>query len=245
MIDPITLSLISAGGKFALDYFGNKRQRKALEEQKKLTPEEASYKKKLTELSIKGDPNINQIRNRRISAVRQVGADTQQKITGDLIRSGMENSVVASELRRKAGGDVMRQVAEESQKIAERNRRFKQQYSDKLDKYNMDRSQYLKQLSAKQDAIPDPTTLGGFVETALPHALDFGAGQLTKMGAEATQQFELTKSLIGSGKLDTKTLESIMEGLDSDDPTFWDKLKKLLQGQNKGQDVQWQGNMLG
>ena len=237
-MDPVTMALM-ATAKFGLDAYGKHRQRKALDEAGKETPEQKQYKKKLTELSTKGDPNINSIRNRRISAVRQVGSDTQQKITGDLIQSGMENSVVASELRRKAGGDVMRQVAEESQKIAERNRQFKQQYSEKLDKYNMDRSQYLKQLSAKKDAIPT------LAETAVSHALDFGAGQLTKMDTEATQQFELTKSLIGSGKLDTKTLESIMEGLDSDDPTFWDKLKKLLQGQNKGQDVQWQGNMLG
>ena len=143
----LLLGGILAGGKFALDAYGNWKKRDALEGQKKLTPEEASYKKKLTELSTKGDPNINKIRNRRISAIRQVGSDTQQKITGDLIQSGMENSVVASELRRKAGADVMRQVAEESQKIAERNRTFKQKHSEKLDKYNMDRSKYLKQLS--------------------------------------------------------------------------------------------------
>ena len=94
----LLLGGILAGGKFALDAYGNQKKRDALEGQKKLTPEEASYKKKLTELSTKGDPNINKIRNRRISAIRQVGSDTQQKITGDLIQSGKENSVVASEL---------------------------------------------------------------------------------------------------------------------------------------------------
>jgi hypothetical protein len=206
-MDPVTMALM-ATAKFGLDAYGKHKQRKALEEQKKLTPEEASYKKKLTELSTKGDPNINKIRNRRISAIRQVGSDTQQKITGDLIQSGMENSVVASELRRKAGGDVMRQVAEESQKIAERNRTFKQQYSEKLDKYNMDRSQYLKQLSAKQDAIP---TLG---ETAVSHAIDYGTGQLTKMNTEATQQFDLTKSLIEKGNLTPEQIEDLIKKLE-------------------------------
>ena len=82
----LLLGGILAGGKFALDAYGNWKKRDALEGQKKLTPEEASYKKKLTELSTKGDPNINKIRNRRISAIRQVGSDTQQKITGDLIQ---------------------------------------------------------------------------------------------------------------------------------------------------------------
>ena len=205
-MDPVTMALM-ATAKFGLDAYGKHRQRKALEEQKKLTPEEASYKKKLTELSTKGDPNINKIRNRRISAIRQVGSDTQQKITGDLIQSGMENSVVASELRRKAGGDVMRQVAEESQKIAERNRTFKQQHQLKLDKYNMDRSQYLKQLSAKQAEIPS------LAETAVSHAIDYGAGQLTKMDTEATQQFDLTKSLIEKGNLTPEQIEELIKKL--------------------------------
>ena len=203
----LLLGGILAGGKFALDAYGNWKKRDALEGQKKLTPEEASYKKKLTELSTKGDPNINKIRNRRISAIRQVGSDTQQKITGDLIQSGMENSVVASELRRKAGGDVMRQVAEESQKIAERNRTFKQKHSEKLDKYNMDRSKYLKQLSAKQDEIP---TLG---ETALSSALDFGAGELTKIGTKSAQKFELMKSAIAGGDYTLEEIEEMMKGL--------------------------------
>ena len=174
---------------------------------KKLTPEEASYKKKLTELSTKGDPDINKIRNRRISAVRQVGADTQQKITGDLIQSGMENSVVSSELRRKAGADVMRQVATESQKIAEKNRQFKKQHSDRLDKYNLDRSQYLKQLSAKQDEIPT------WQESAVSHAVDFGAGELTKIGTKSAQKFELMKSAIAGGDYTLEEIEEMMKGL--------------------------------
>ena len=204
----MSLALGLAVAKFAFDAYGNKKKRDALAGMKKLTPEEASYKKKLTELSTKGDPDINKIRNRRISAVRQVGADTQQKITGDLIQSGMENSVVSSELRRKAGADVMRQVATESQKIAEKNRQFKKQHSDRLDKYNLDRSQYLKQLSAQQEGIP---TLG---ETALSSALDFGAGELTKMGAEATQQFDLTKSLIEKGNLTPEQIEDLIKKLE-------------------------------
>ena len=220
----LVLSGLLAGGKFALDAYGKHRQRKALDEAGKETPEQKQYKAKLTELSTKGDPNINKIRNRRISAVRQVGSDTQQKITGDLIQSGMENSVVASELRRKAGGDVMRQVAEESQKIAERNRQFKQQYSEKLDKYNMDRSQYLKQLSAKQDAIPDPTTLGGFVETALPHALDFGTSYATSL-----QEGEGLKSAMGL----IPDLETF-EGMEQED---FDKIISLLPKSQKAKMI--------
>ena len=203
----MSLALGLAVAKFAFDAYGNKKKRDALAGMKKLTPEEASYKKKLTELSTKGDPDINKIRNRRISAVRQVGADTQQKITGDLIQSGMENSVVSSELRRKAGADVMRQVATESQKIAEKNRQFKKQHSDRLDKYNLDRSQYLKQLSAKQDEIPT------WQESAVSHAVDFGAGELTKIGTKSAQKFELMKSAIACGDYTLEEIEEMMKGL--------------------------------
>ncbi len=220
----MSLALGLAVGKFALDYYGNKRQRKALDKAGKETPEQKQYKAKLTELSTKGDPNINSIRNRRISAIRQVGSDTQQKITGDLIQSGMENSVVASELRRRAGGDVMRQVAEESQKIAERNRSFKQQHQLKLDKYNMDRSQYLKQLSAKKDAIPDPTTFEGFVETALPHALDFGTSYATSL-----QEGEGLKSAMGL----IPDLETF-EGMEQED---FDKIISLLPKSQKAKMI--------
>lgn len=214
----LVLSGLLAGGKFALDAYGKHRQRKALDEAGKETPEQKQYKAKLTELSTKGDPNINKIRNRRISAVRQVGSDTQQKITGDLIQSGMENSVVASELRRKAGGDVMRQVAEESQKIAERNRQFKQQYSEKLDKYNMDRSQYLKQLSAKKDAIPT------LAETAVSHALDFGTSYATSL-----QEGEGLKSAMGL----IPDLETF-EGMEQED---FDKIISLLPKSQKAKMI--------
>ena len=206
----MSVGLITGGIALAKGISGimaNNRAKKALSRAKKMTPEEKEYKSKLQEMATKGDPNINSIRNRQISAIRQAGSDAQQNITGDLIQSGMENSVIASELRRKAGADVMRQVATTSQQIAERNRQFKDQAQGKLDQFNLNRSQYLKQLSMKEASIPT------IAESILSTGTDILGGILTQGMTSQQNTFDLMKSLISSGNLSEAQIDQFIKEL--------------------------------
>ena len=206
----MSVGLITGGIALAKGISGimaNNRAKKALSRAKKMTPEEKEYKSKLQEMATKGDPNINSIRNRQISAIRQAGSDAQQNITGDLIQSGMENSVIASELRRKAGADVMRQVATTSQQIAERNRQFKDQAQGKLDQFNLNRSQYLKQLSMKEASIPT------IAESILSTGTDILGGILTQGMTSQQNTFDLMKSLISSGNLSEAQIDKFIKEL--------------------------------
>ena len=204
------LGLLTGGIALAKGISGimaNNRAKRALSRAKKMTPEEKEYKGKLQEMATKGDPNINSIRNRQISAIRQAGSDAQQNITGDLIQSGMENSVIASELRRKAGADVMKQIATTSQQIAEKNRQFKDQAQSKLDQFNLNRSQYLKQLSMKEANIPT------IAESVLSTGTDILGNILTQGMTSQQNTFDLIKSAVSSGNMSIEQINKLLESL--------------------------------
>ena len=204
------LGLLTGGIALAKGISGimaNNRAKRALSRAKKMTPEEKEYKGKLQEMATKGDPNINSIRNRQISAIRQAGSDAQQNITGDLIQSGMENSVIASELRRKAGADVMNQIATTSQQIAEKNRQFKDQAQSKLDQFNLNRSQYLKQLSMKEANIPT------IAESVLSTGTDILGNMLTQGMTSQQNTFDLIKSAVTGGNMSLDEIQKLISEL--------------------------------
>ena len=91
-----------------------------------VTPTERDYIKRQREISEGGDPLQNQLMqeqmNRVVGNIRQTGAERMQQTEGSIIRQGMESSIVAAELRRKTGGETMRNIAEQSRRISAENR---------------------------------------------------------------------------------------------------------------------------
>jgi len=143
-----------------------RNQASSLNQLKKLTPEELKYQERLQSRAEKGDPNLGKMQNRIIGNVRQQGQLNQQRATGQSIQQGLENSIVAQELRRRTDTDTMRQIAEESRRLAEHNTRYKENAQDKLDGYNMQRSQYLRDISMQQSQMrsqADQSLIGGLV----------------------------------------------------------------------------------
>ena len=90
------------------------------------TPSEREYVKRQREIAEGGDPFQNQMMqeqmNRVVGTIRQTGAENMQRTEGSIIRQGMESSIVASELRRKTADVTLRNVAEQSRRIAAENR---------------------------------------------------------------------------------------------------------------------------
>ena len=91
-----------------------------------VTPSEREYIKKQREIAEGGDPFQNQMMqeqmNRVVGNIRQTGAENMQRTEGSIIRQGMESSIVAAELRRKTADTTLRNVAEQSRRIAAENR---------------------------------------------------------------------------------------------------------------------------
>ena len=129
----MTLPLIMAGvgmAKAGVDAYGKEQQRKsqrrAFQKMSEVTPSEREYQKHLRSVSEGGDPFQNQMMqeqmNRVVGNIRQTGAENLQRTEGSIVGQGLENSIVASELRRKVSGDTLRSIAEQSRRISAENR---------------------------------------------------------------------------------------------------------------------------
>ena len=96
-----------------------------------ITPSEREYIKQQQQIAEQGDPNIQSKFNRIIGGLRQQGQFAQQRVTGNIISQGLENSIIASDIRRRTDQTTMRSIAEQSQMLAEQNRVAKQQAEDR------------------------------------------------------------------------------------------------------------------
>jgi len=122
-------------GKGILDAYGQEQQRKSqragYRKMSETTPSERKYQEHLRKIAEGGDPFQNQMMteqmNRVVGNIRQTGAENLQRTEGSIIGQGMENSIVAAELRRKTSRDTMRSVAEQSRRITAENRAQQEQ----------------------------------------------------------------------------------------------------------------------
>jgi len=126
-------ALLLAGlalGKGILDAYGQEQQRKSqragYRKMSETTESERAYQDHLRKMAEGGDPFQNQMMreqmNRVVGNIRQTGAENLQRTEGSIIGQGMENSIVAAELRRKTNKDTMRSIAEQSRRITAENR---------------------------------------------------------------------------------------------------------------------------
>jgi len=108
-----------------------------------VTPNERDYIKRQEEIMKGGDPFQNQLMreqmNRVVGNIRQTGAENLQRAEGGIIGQGMENSIVASEIRRKVNKDTLRNIGEQSRRISAENRMAQEQTKRQAEErmYNM------------------------------------------------------------------------------------------------------------
>ena len=164
----MALPLVGLGISLAVGAYGQsqqnqakrsqaRRQREAydefhseLEGMKAMTTEERQYMDRMQTRAKDGDPNLGRMRNivmSNISQARQAGAQGAQAIA---IQSGLENSIIADELRRRVDRDTLEKVAQESTKLAMHNSQYKEKYQGQLDQFQLQRAQYIRGLTMQQ-----------------------------------------------------------------------------------------------
>ena len=178
-------------GKAGLGYLEGRRKQKQLDNLSKITPAERDYVKRQREIADSGDPRLANALNKQTSIIRQQGAFERSRIGGSLVRQGLENSIVADELRRKVDKGVMDKITEESGRIAEANRLAKIQAEDNITNFNLKRDERLRQLAMKSAGVSGGSQLGNILQAGA----DIGLGV---MGDKA--QFKKDNPWLDLGK---------------------------------------------
>ena len=111
------------------------------------TPEEIAYRKRLQERADVGDPDLAKRQRMMMSPILQQGQTSRASATGLAIRQGLENSIIAHQIRSKVDAKTLQSITQTAEKIAMYNDQYKRQYEDRLDQYQMQRSQRLRDLS--------------------------------------------------------------------------------------------------
>tara|TARA_B110000467_G_scaffold157979_1_gene173464 strand:+ start:309 stop:896 length:588 start_codon:yes stop_codon:yes gene_type:complete len=112
-------------------------KKKALENLANVTPSERRYVRKKREIAAKGDPLLKAQSAETTQAIKQVGSDNRMASMGQSVSQGLENSVVAQELRRRVDKDTLSQVAKEARMLAAKNAKAKQMAELDIEKMNM------------------------------------------------------------------------------------------------------------
>lgn len=166
-MDPITIGLVAGGlsmGKAALDARGKEEarknkvaglraQKKALENLANVTPSERRYVRKKREIAAKGDPLLKAQSDETTRAIKQQGADNRMASMGQSISQGLENSVVAQELRRRVDKDTLGQVAKEARMLAAKNAKAKQMAELDIEKMNMKTDDRRRDVNYKKSMV--------------------------------------------------------------------------------------------
>ena len=132
-----------------------RQQRKALNkaynQAKRQSPEEIRYQTRMREQSKTGTMNVGNLTQDVSRRSWEQSRTAQAGVSGQMAMRGLENSIVAQELRRKTDVQTMRTVADQARKIAMANEQTKLQSQSALDKYNLQRSQYLRELATSRE----------------------------------------------------------------------------------------------
>jgi len=135
------LPLILSVGQAVYGAYSKNQDRKnqiaGLRKLAEVTPSERAYEKRRQDIIKSGDPLINEAGRKGVQTIRQQGQFNRQRAQGQAISQGLENSIVAQELRRKVDKDVLRAVAEQARKMALLNARAKRGAENDLERYQM------------------------------------------------------------------------------------------------------------
>jgi len=144
------MSLLGGAQKAKAQRSQARRMRQAYDDAyalaKQVSPEEQKYMKRMQDRAETGDPNAGKMRNIVMSGLAQSAQRGQQGAQAIAIRSGLENSIVADELRRRVDTDTLKQIGQESQRLAMANRQYRLQAQGQLDQHQLGRAQMLRQM---------------------------------------------------------------------------------------------------
>ena len=157
-----------------------------------VTPAERDYEKRRRDIIEKGDPLIQQAGNKAIQTIRQQGQFNRQRATGQAIQQGLENSIVAQELRRRVDSDTLRSVAEQARSIASANEQAKRRAEDDLERFQLGLDDRQRSTDAQILGMPSAPSrmelLGNLASTGLGAYTSaggtFGTNKFSGLSAE-------------------------------------------------------------
>tara|TARA_R100001443_G_scaffold155_2_gene624 strand:- start:10471 stop:11082 length:612 start_codon:yes stop_codon:yes gene_type:complete len=171
--------------------YSKKQEIKALNKQKQMGKYEKEYFKRLESEAKQGDPMYQQKLNQAISPIRQQGQFMQQRATGTAIQQGLENSIIASELRNRASRATMGQISQASERMAMQNAEFKRQAQGRLDQARLSREEKLRGIAQQQ---------AGIRSSMVGDVIGMGAGLAGQYAQR--QQPQLTQAQVGGKDLE-------------------------------------------
>jgi len=133
----MSLPLIMAGANMLSSWVNNRSQRSSLKKLRETTPSEREWMKRKQDIAKNGDPILQQQFEKNVGAIRQVGAENRQVAFGQAINQGLENSIIAHELRRKVDVGTQRSVATQARELAIKNAQSKRNADDELLQFKM------------------------------------------------------------------------------------------------------------
>ena len=129
-------------------------QRRAYQEAKKETPSEIKYRERLEKAKELGDPDLYK---KQIQAFRPIVSQGERAIastTGTAIRQGLENSIIAGEMKSRVNARTLQELSNVAEKIAQYNEEYKDRAELDLERYNMERDSYLRNLAVGNESRP-------------------------------------------------------------------------------------------
>ena len=152
------------------------------------TPAEKEYRIKLEKESKFGDEDINQKRQELYNPIFSYGQSAKADATGVAIRQGLENSIIASEIKNKIDAKTYQMISEQADKIMKYNEQYKKNAENKLMDYKIKRDARLRDLAVGEaqamSQLPSSTdallSMGGslldsYMQSNLPWSTDSGS----------------------------------------------------------------------
>ena len=134
----------------------NKRASRAYKERLKWakweSKEDLAWKDKTARRSKYGSERFQGTKALALQPIKSQSQRTQQQAIGQAIRQGLENSVIAGDIRSRMDAKTQTQMSSVAQKLALMNEAYKEQQEQALDKYNFARSERIRSISGQAGA---------------------------------------------------------------------------------------------
>lgn len=153
-----------------------RQQRDAYNIAKKETPSEIKYRERLEKATKFGDPDLYKRKMETLRPIVSQGERAIASTTGTAISQGLENSIIAGEMKSRVNAKTLQSLTEVADKIAKYNEEYKDKAELDLERYNMERDSYLRNLAIGNAQRPD--TASQYLNTIA----NFGSNQFGGSG---------------------------------------------------------------
>lgn len=124
----------------------------AIKNAKYQSPEELAYVQKAQRRSTYGMDNLGQIKSQAIQPIVAMGDRARTQQSGNIIRQGLENSIIATEVKSRLDAKTQSQIAETARKIALMNEEYKRGQEKIVDDYNLRRADRIRSITGQADS---------------------------------------------------------------------------------------------